>query len=104
MKTKSFIRSGTKVLITLLAFVVCGSSFFSTNAQNVAITDDETYNAHSSAMLDVKSLTKGMLVPRMTTTQRNGISSPATGLLVFDITELSFYFYDGFIKRFNKKR
>jgi len=95
MKTKSFFRSGTKVLITLLAFVVCGSSFFSTNAQNVAITDDETYTAHSSAMLDVKSTTKGMLVPRLTTTQRNAISNKATGLLVFDTDLLGFYFYNG---------
>lgn len=63
--------------------------------QNVAITDDDAYNAHSSAMLDVKSITKGMLVPRLTTAQRTAISSPATGLLVFDTDEGDFYFFNG---------
>ncbi|OFX43009.1 MAG: hypothetical protein A2046_08780 [Bacteroidetes bacterium GWA2_30_7] len=64
-------------------------------AQNIAITDDDTYNADSSAMLDVKSISKGMLVPRMTTIQRQLINNPATGLLVFDTNEGSFYFYNG---------
>ncbi|MBI4647565.1 MAG: hypothetical protein HY738_13490 [Bacteroidia bacterium] len=64
-------------------------------AQNVAITDDDGYIAHPSAMLDVKSLTKGFLTPRLTTVQRTVISSPATGLLVFDSDLNSYYFYNG---------
>jgi hypothetical protein len=38
---------------------------------------------HNSAMLDVKSENSGFLPPRMTLEQRNSISSPAEGLLVF---------------------
>ena len=38
----------------------------------------------TSAMLDVSSISKGFLPPRMNTTQRTGIASPATGLMVFD--------------------
>ena len=64
-------------------------------AQNVAITDDDNYSAEASAMLDVKSTNKGMLVPRLTTLQRLTIASPATGLLVFDTDSSAFYFYDG---------
>ena len=64
-------------------------------AQNIVITDDDTYTANTSAMLDVKSLTKGMLVPRLTTTQRNAIATPATGLLVFDTSLNGFYYYNG---------
>ncbi|MEA5461831.1 hypothetical protein VB796_22365 [Arcicella sp. LKC2W] len=39
---------------------------------------------NSSAMLDVSSTTKGFLMPRMTTVQRNAIASPANGLMVYD--------------------
>ncbi len=39
-----------------------------------------------SAMLDVQSTSKGFLPPRMTTAERNAISNPATGLLIFNTT------------------
>ncbi|OFX43010.1 MAG: hypothetical protein A2046_08790 [Bacteroidetes bacterium GWA2_30_7] len=64
-------------------------------AQNIAITDDDTYTANASAMLDVKSTTKGMLIPRLTTAQRTAIVTPATSLLVFDTTLGGFYYYNG---------
>jgi hypothetical protein len=44
-----------------------------------------------SAMLDVKSSVKGLLVPRMTITERDAISNPATGLLIFCIGENQYY-------------
>jgi hypothetical protein len=40
----------------------------------------------ASSILTIESTTKGVLFPRMTTTQKNAISSPATGLIVFDTT------------------
>jgi hypothetical protein len=46
-------------------------------------------------MLDVKSTEKGMLIPRMTSAQRMAIQAPAKGLLVFDITTISAWFYSG---------
>jgi hypothetical protein len=42
--------------------------------------------ANPSALLQVDSTTKGFLPPRMTTTQKNAIATPATGLVVFDTT------------------
>jgi len=45
-------------------------------SQNIAITDDNSYIADPSSMLDVKSLTKGMLVPRLTSIQISNTVSP----------------------------
>ena len=52
-------------------------------------------NPDASSMLDIQSTAKGVLIPRMTTAQREAISVPATGLLVFDNTTQSFWFYTG---------
>ncbi|MEO6540286.1 MAG: hypothetical protein ABIN74_04820, partial [Ferruginibacter sp.] len=72
--------------------------FFSNiaTAQSFAInTDGSTANA--SALLDVKSTTKGLLIPRMSKTERTAIALPATGLLVFQNApdSMGFYYYDG---------
>ena len=81
------------LFITLfLPFIWKGSGL---SAQNIAITDDDAYTANTSAMLDIKSITKGLLIPRLTTAQRNSISTPATGLLVFDTSLSGFYYYNG---------
>ncbi|MCB9336651.1 MAG: tail fiber domain-containing protein [Lewinellaceae bacterium] len=48
-----------------------------------------------SAALDVQSTDKGVLIPRMTTAQREAIASPATGLKVYDTDEKSFFYWDG---------
>ena len=51
-------------------------------SQGVAINNDNS-SPDASAMLDVKSLTKGMLAPRMTQAQRNAIANPANGLVIY---------------------
>src|SRR4051794_25886756 len=63
------------------------------HAQSVGINIDGS-KPNTSAMLDVKSNSKGMLVPRTSTTSRLAISTPAKGLLVYDTTTNSFWFYD----------
>ncbi len=53
-------------------------------------------SAHASAALDVASTEKGILIPRMTETERDAISSPATGLMIFQTDGTSgFYYYTG---------
>lgn len=49
----------------------------------------------ASAIFNVSSTTKGFLPPRMTTTQKNAITSPAAGLVVYDTTDNKHYGYDG---------
>lgn len=54
----------------------------------------------ASAMLDIQSTTKGFLPPRMTSTQRTAISSPATGLMVYQTDgTVGIYVYDSSVWR-----
>lgn len=81
---------------TLLLLLFAAAASFS-NVQifgQVAINDDQSDPA-ASAMLDVKATDKGVLIPRMTAVQRDGITDPATGLTVFVTTENNFYFFNG---------
>ena len=48
----------------------------------------------ASALMTMISTDKGMLIPRMTTAQRDAISSPATGLLIFNTTTNLFEFFE----------
>jgi len=84
MKTKS-------LLLTALLLMTGIASFAQ---DNVAINTSGA-SPDGSAMLDITSTDKGLLIPRMTTSQRTGISSPATGLMVYDTDENSFWYYDG---------
>jgi hypothetical protein len=54
-----------------------------------------TSTPQSSAALDVTSTSKGFLYPRMTNTQMLAISSPATGLQVFNSDANCLYYFDG---------
>ncbi len=54
-----------------------------------------TTRPNNTALFDMSSTTRGILIPRMTTTQRNAISSPATGLMVRDTSLALFYEYTG---------
>lgn len=77
-------------ILFLLAFLYSGDVI---SQQNVGIG---TVNPDVSAQLDVVSATKGLLVPRMNMSQRNGITTPATGLLIFQTdNKPGFYYFDG---------
>lgn len=65
-------------------------------AQSLAINTDGS-TANSTAMLDVKSTSKGFLPPRMTQVQRDAITTPAAGLIVqcTDCSTIGPYTYNG---------
>ncbi len=75
----------------LLAFLFFGVSLHLCLAQSVAINTDGSA-ANASAILDVKSTAKGVLIPRMSTAQRNMIAAPATGLLLYNTDNNIFQF------------
>lgn len=55
-----------------------------------------TTSPDASAQLDINSSSKGLLTPRLTSSQRTAISNPATGLLVYQTDEnAGFYYYTG---------
>jgi len=77
-----------KFLFTFLAALLCTQQLF---AQNIGIG---TTTPHASAMLDVVSTNKGLLIPRVT--EANRPASPATGLLIYQTNNTpGFYYYNG---------
>ena len=85
-----------KKLLSLLG-IVC-VFVIKTSAQGVGINNTNA-SPHPSAMLDVSSNSKGLLIPRLTAEQRMAISAPANGLLVFDTDSTSLFMYTGSWKR-----
>lgn len=80
------------IVITIFVF-----TFGYTNAQvGIGNTDPDP-----SSILDVTSPDKGILVPRMTSDIRDGISSPAQGLLIYNTTDLEFNYYQSGWKDFS---
>ncbi len=68
------------LLLLFLTTIILAA--FSLNAQ-VRINNDGS-QAEVSAILDLKSTNKGFLPPRMTTSQREAIASPAAGLMIYN--------------------
>ena len=69
--------------------LICSFSLIS-KAQVGINTDNSSPDA--SAILDVKSSDKGMLIPRMTSAERTAIELPAESLLVYDSDTQSFWY------------
>lgn len=89
-KQKRILTTMKKLLLILLVTLSYQYQLFAQVAINTTSS-----SAHSSAMLDVSSTSRGALFPRMTSSQRQAISNPARGLLVFDTTIGSIYYYTG---------
>ena len=87
-----------RIVIILTLFLLAGISVFA----QVSINDDNT-PPDNSAMLDVKSISRGFLPPRMTTIEMNSIIAPSQGLLVYNITVNSLFWFNGSTwKQFNE--
>jgi hypothetical protein len=61
-------------------------------AQNVGIG---TTTPNTNAALEISSNSKGLLIPRTSTTSRTAIANPPKGLMVYDSSFSAFYYYDG---------
>lgn len=78
-----------KISFILLMFIFI---FGSVQSQSVGIG---TNTPAASAQLDVSSTSKGFLLPRMTIAQRNAISGPVTGIMIWCIDCNQLQVYDG---------
>lgn len=78
-----------KQLLILLATLLLSLSSFAQIGINTNTPD-------ASSALDITSTTGGILIPRLTETQRDAIAAPAAGLMIYQTDETSgFYFYNG---------
>jgi hypothetical protein len=75
--------------IILLLFTLLSYSAYSQVGIGIDVADN-------SAILDITSTSKGLLVPRMTESQKNAIASPATSLMIYQTDGIvGFYSYNG---------
>ena len=78
-----------KQFFTLLAAVLLTATTYAQVGVGTTTPD-------ASSALDITSTTKGLLIPRMTETQRDAISSPANGLMIYQTDgTVGFYYYNG---------
>jgi hypothetical protein len=75
-----------KIFLTIITFCIL---------QSYSQVGIGTTNPHPSSILDINSATQGLLVPRLTTIERNAISAPANGLMIYNTTISCFEFYNG---------
>jgi hypothetical protein len=85
--------------ILLLAFIVGNATILSAQTNTFPSTGAAgigTNSPNASSLLEIKSTTKGILIPRMTLVQRNAIATPAAGLLIYQTNSTpGFYYYNG---------
>lgn len=89
---KLYILSAMIILVFLSIRLIAQTNVFpSSGSAGIG-----TIAPNASSLLELKSTAKGVLIPRMTKTQRDAIPSPATGLLIYqtNITP-GFYYYNG---------
>lgn len=86
--------------LTLLAYSICCALLPLTLwAQSSSQSNTDCINCpsdkHSSAIFEVRSTNQGILVPKMTSEEKMAIQNPAQGLLIFDLTNAQFYYFNG---------
>lgn len=89
-----------KSLIMVSAAVFLFNSLQKANAQNTFPSTGKvgigTTAPNASSLLEIKSTSKGVLIPRMTLAQRNAIAAPATSLMIYQTDNTpGFYYYSG---------
>lgn len=104
----SFTQSGSSLISTISGFWYVQNTGNATTFGSYESQQGMTYRSGqpfcinvangshaTSATVQIDSTTKGFLPPRMTTTQKNAIATPAAGLMVYDTTLNLISYYNG---------
>ncbi|MEN0046204.1 MAG: tail fiber protein [Bacteroidota bacterium] len=83
-----------KITRLALVLLILNTLYLIPLTAQVGINNDDS-EPDQSAMLDVKSDSKGVLIPRMSSNDRQQILDPAVGLMVYDSTAQAFYYFNG---------
>ena len=78
-----------------MKFITLLLSFFLIYSASFAQVGIGTNTPNATAALDITATNKGLLIPRMTTTVRTGITGAPKSLIVMDTTTNSIWYYDG---------
>lgn len=80
-----------------LLFSDIDGNIFSKFTNNGSFALGGNFTPHASSILEISSTTKGILFPRMTTAQRNSISSPAIALTIYNTDTNQYNYWNGSI-------
>jgi hypothetical protein len=89
MKKTNYFLTGALIFMSSIAFAQVQK------AQTVQVGNTSASTMNPSAALQIDDTTRGFLGARMTTAQRSAITSPATGLQVYDTDTNSLWLYNG---------
>jgi len=90
-----FLKKNSMWRIIVWGTICFTFSFLNVSGQGISINGGGS-SPDSSAILDIQSTTKGLLIPRMTLEERDAILMPVLGLMVFQTDDVQgFYYYDG---------
>ena len=79
----------TQTQLTIVLLLLCFTMY---GQGNIGIG---TTSPEATALLELHSFNKGILIPRTKTSNRLDIVDPADGLLIYDVNTESFWYYDG---------
>jgi hypothetical protein len=87
-------KSKLNLLAALMMMLILSFSNHKIAAQSMGISST-SITPDASSILEMRTTTKGVLIPRMTTAERDLISLPANGLMVYNTSTSRFNFYNG---------
>jgi hypothetical protein len=88
-------KSKLHLLATLLVLLVISFSNHKIAAQSMGISST-SITPDASSILEMRTTTKGLLIPRMTTAERDLINLPANGLMVYNTSNSQLNLYNGY--------